>query len=114
MQEDKRSLPLVGDDPVANLPTIDGFPSSEKVYVEAEGLRVPFRRIHLAGGEPPFDVYDTTGPQGCDPRAGLPKLRAEWIARREQRGDRNFSQMHYARKGETLRVPFRRIHLAGG
>ena len=31
----KRSLPQVSaPDPVANLPVIDGFPSSEKVFVE--------------------------------------------------------------------------------
>ena len=40
---------------------------------------VPVRRIHLAGGEPPFDVYDTSGPQGLDPHQGLPKLRKPWI-----------------------------------
>jgi phosphomethylpyrimidine synthase len=84
-------------------PLEQSFPSSHKVYREVEheqaALRVPFRRIHLAGGEPAFDVYDTTGPQGCEPAAGLPKLRAEWVARRERRGDANHSQMHYARLG---------------
>ncbi|HEY0476227.1 MAG TPA: hypothetical protein VGD37_01815, partial [Kofleriaceae bacterium] len=58
----KRSLPQAGADPVADLPVIGGFPASEKVYVERDGLRVPVRRIHLQGGEPPFDVYDTSGP----------------------------------------------------
>ena len=84
-------------------PLEQSFPSSHKVYREVEhkgeSLRVPFRRIHLSGGEAPLDVYDTTGPQGFDPAAGLPKLRAEWVARRERRGDKNHSQMHYARKG---------------
>src|SRR5215510_3244371 len=74
-----RSLPQAGVDPVANLPAIEGFPASEKVYVERDGLRVPVRRIHLEGGEPPFDVYDTSGPQGVDPHAGLPRLRKPWI-----------------------------------
>jgi phosphomethylpyrimidine synthase len=79
------------------------FPSSHKVYTEIEHgeftLRVPERRIHLSGGEAPLDVYDTSGPQGCDPRHGLPKLRAPWVEKRARRGDRNVSQMHYARRG---------------
>ncbi|HEY4239133.1 MAG TPA: phosphomethylpyrimidine synthase ThiC [Kofleriaceae bacterium] len=93
----KRSLAQVTNDPVANLPAIDGFPSSEKVYVETEELRVPVRRIQLTGGEPAFDVYDTSGPQGADPHHGLPKLRAPWIAAR--RSSPNQSQMHFARQG---------------
>ena len=96
----KRSLPQAGADPVANLPSIAGFPASEKVYVERDGLRVPVRRIHLEGGEPPFEVYDTSGPQGIDPHLGLPKLRKPWIDERaaaEPVGNR--SQMHYARRG---------------
>ena len=99
----KRSLPQLGDDPVANLPAIDGFPASEKVYVEADGLKVPVRRIHLAGGEPTFDVYDTSGPQGIDPHQGLPKLRKPWIEARLRDGtlasSGNRTQMHYARRG---------------
>ncbi|MEJ7601287.1 MAG: phosphomethylpyrimidine synthase ThiC [Kofleriaceae bacterium] len=99
----KRSLPTVTKDPVANLPGMEGFPASEKVFVETDGLRVPVRRIHLAGGEPPFDVYDTSGPQGIDPHHGLPKLRAPWIAARLADktidGTGNRSQMHYARRG---------------
>src|SRR3954471_18348506 len=96
----KRSLPQAGADPVANLPTIDGFPASEKIYVEQDGLRVPVRRIHLDGGEPPFDVYDTSGPQGIDPHLGLPKLRKPWIdARAVAEPVGNRSQMHYARRG---------------
>jgi phosphomethylpyrimidine synthase len=95
-----KKLPTVGPDPIAGLPAIDGFPASEKVYVEAGDLRVPVRRIHLSGGEPPFDVYDTSGPQGIDPHHGLPKLRAPWIAARLKDGDSgNRSQMHYARRG---------------
>jgi len=96
----KRSLPQLGEDPVANLPAIDGFPASEKIYVEADGLRVPVRRIHLSGGEPSFDVYDTSGPHGVDPHQGLPKLRKPWIDARLNDGDSgNRSQMHYARRG---------------
>ncbi|MBX3159430.1 MAG: phosphomethylpyrimidine synthase ThiC [Deltaproteobacteria bacterium] len=85
---------------MAGLPAIDGFPASEKAYVEADDLRVPVRRIHLQGDNPPFDVYDTSGPQGIDPHHGLPKLRAPWIAGRLANGDTgNRSQMHYARRG---------------
>src|ERR1044071_568150 len=95
----KRSLPQAGVDPVANLPAIDGFPASEKVYVERDGLRVPVRRIHLDGGEPPFDVYDTSGPQGIDPHHGLPRLRKPWIDARLVEDTGNRTQMHYARRG---------------
>jgi phosphomethylpyrimidine synthase len=96
----KRSLPQAGADPVANLPAIDGFPASEKIYVEHGDLRVPVRRIHLDGGEPPFDVYDTSGPQGVDPHHGLPRLRKPWIdARAAAEPVGNRSQMHYARRG---------------
>lgn len=34
-------------------------------------LNVPFRRIHLAGDEPHFDAYDTSGPQNISPRIGI-------------------------------------------
>ncbi|RMH42612.1 MAG: phosphomethylpyrimidine synthase ThiC [Deltaproteobacteria bacterium] len=88
------------DDPVAAVQPTDWFPRSTKVYKEVDGLRVPFRRIELSGGEPPLDVYDTSGPQGYDLRDGLPKLRQPWIERRLARGDANVSQLHYARRGE--------------
>lgn len=86
----------------------NGRVPSHKVYVAVEHrdsdgrvseLRVPARRIHLAGEPGVLDVYDTSGPQGFDPRAGLPKLRADWVKRRLERGDTNLSQMHYARRG---------------
>jgi len=97
----KKSLPtLVDDDPVAGLTPVAGFPGSEKVYVEADGVRVPFRRVHLSGGEAPFDVYDTSGPVNHDLHHGLPKLRKPWIDARLASGDDgNRTQMHYARKG---------------
>jgi phosphomethylpyrimidine synthase len=108
------------------------FPNSRKVYVEggAPGreVRVPMREIALSGGEPPLRVYDTSGPREHDVRAGLPALRAEWIAarghvvettasyrpiddggpaippslgRRVLRGTGPVTQLHYARRGET-------------
>ncbi len=86
----------------AQTPLEQSFPSSHKIYAKLEHgsftLRVPQRRIHLSGGEPPIDVYDTSGPQGADPHAGLPRLRAPWIEKRASLGA-NLSQMHYARRG---------------
>jgi phosphomethylpyrimidine synthase len=92
-----KKLPVVES---IDVKPIEGFPSSEKVYVEQAGLKVPFRRVHLSGGEQPFDVYDTSGPQGHDPTQGLPKLRAPWIEARLRDNDSgNRSQMHYAKRG---------------
>lgn len=83
---------------VAILPPLsEHFPNSQRVY--ESDLRVPFRQIELSGGEPPVRVYDTTGPEGCDPRQGLPKLRQPWIDARTTTSDGNHSQMHYARQG---------------
>eukprot|EP00188_Purpureofilum_apyrenoidigerum_P005747 Plantae.Rhodophyta-Purpureofilum_apyrenoidigerum.ctg7826.p1 GENE.Plantae.Rhodophyta-Purpureofilum_apyrenoidigerum.ctg7826~~Plantae.Rhodophyta-Purpureofilum_apyrenoidigerum.ctg7826.p1 ORF type:complete len:615 (-),score=132.94 Plantae.Rhodophyta-Purpureofilum_apyrenoidigerum.ctg7826:272-2116(-) len=89
-----------------SIPTFEEcFPNSTKEYskvvhkeTESE-LYIPYRRVHLANGEPPFDIYDTSGPQGVNPRLGIPKLRSEWIKRREDRGDKQFTQMYYAKKG---------------
>ncbi|HSR64344.1 MAG TPA: phosphomethylpyrimidine synthase ThiC, partial [Xanthomonadaceae bacterium] len=75
------------------------IPGSRKVHVEGSraDLRVPMREIALTktptlfGGEdnPPVTVYDTSGPYTdpdarIDLGAGLPALRARWIA---ERGD---------------------------
>lgn len=93
-------LPIVVSDPLGEIPVIEGFPASQKVYLETADIRVPVRRIELSGGEPPLDVYDTSGPQGCDPHHGLPPLRKPWIDARLAAGDDgNRSQMHYARCG---------------
>ena len=81
----------------------EAFPSSHKVYDEhtvstPDGdllIRVPMREVTLTGGEAPVRLYDTSGPQGHDPRAGLPKLRESWVARR--RGQPVVTQLHYAR-----------------
>mmetsp|Transcript_12200 Transcript_12200/g.37204 ORF Transcript_12200/g.37204 Transcript_12200/m.37204 type:complete len:615 (+) Transcript_12200:92-1936(+) len=89
-----------------SIPTFEEcFPNSTKEYSEVvheetgSELYIPYRRVHLANGEAPFDVYDTSGPQGVNPRVGIPKLRREWIKRREDRGDKQFTQMYYAKKG---------------
>jgi phosphomethylpyrimidine synthase len=87
--------------PVGRLrPLEEDLPSSRKVFAEDGDIRVPMREIAVSGGQPAIRVYDTTGPQGHDVLRGLPKLRQPWIERRVARGDRNFSQMHYARRGE--------------
>ena len=87
-----------------SLPPMEvSFPSSHKVYTTVQHgeteLRVPKRRIHLAQDEPPLDVYDSSGPQGCDPRQGLPRSRAPWVAERRTGPGGNLTQLHFARKG---------------
>ncbi len=109
----------------------EAFPNSSKAFIEGPyGIRVPVREVSLAGGEEPFRVYDTSGPQGIDVREGLPALREEWIqgrnvfdtgrtsdltlhrsdtdaempatlSRSTRRGRGPVTQMHYARKGEV-------------
>jgi phosphomethylpyrimidine synthase len=97
----KQALPTITSDPVEGLAPLGELPASERVYLEDGELRVPVRRIAVAGGaEPSLDVYDTSGPRAVDLHQGLPKLRQPWIDRRVARGDVNFSQMHYARLGE--------------
>ena len=72
--------------------TTGSLPASKKVYTSPEGhpdLRVPRREIalHPSAGEPPFPVYDTSGPYS-DPEAtidvetGLPRIREAWIRER--------------------------------
>jgi len=81
----------------------DCFPNSTKQYTTVTHigvvLQVPFRRVKLSEGAPTphFDLYDTSGPQGCSPAAGLPPLRAPWVAKR--RGDPVCTQMYYAKRG---------------
>ena len=103
------------------------YPGSEKVFLKTGELEVPMRRITLSGGEPPLDVYDTSGPQGVDVTHGLPALRKPWILERGDveeverefvieseierdlipeplrrdalRGKKCVTQLHYARKG---------------
>lgn len=81
------------------------FPNSTKEFREAVHeptgtvIHVPFRRVHLSGEEPYLDIYDTSGPQNISPQIGLPKIRKEWIEKREGNGDQRFTQMFYAKKG---------------
>lgn len=64
---------------------------------------MPFRRIEVDEGRSCIEVYDTTGPQGHDPRQGIPKRRSEWIearlAKAKAEGETNVTQIHYARRG---------------
>jgi len=130
MSTRQESLPL-------SVSNREPLPGSRKMYVHGpDGIRVPFREIALSPtkgmrGEteinPPFRVYDTSGPYTdpevpIDLREGLPELRRPWIAarggesraepvrknspglelqrpRQVLRGRGNVTQMHYARKG---------------
>jgi phosphomethylpyrimidine synthase len=105
----------------------EAFPRSTKVYLEgSRGVRVPVREIALSEGEPPVQVYDTSGPNGFDVHDGLPPLRRPWIMARDvesverrdtgrrpdwppmpeglrrpvYRGRGVVTQLHYARTGE--------------
>jgi phosphomethylpyrimidine synthase len=64
--------------PLQSADFTSAFPNSRKVYVG----NVPMREIALSAGEAPLRVYDTSGPQGHDPREGLPALRRPWIMAR--------------------------------
>jgi phosphomethylpyrimidine synthase len=90
------------------------FPSSRKVFVTGSrpDLRVPMREIaqsdtRTANGadrNPAVTVYDTSGPYSdpaarIDLLAGLPPMRAKWIAERRGAKGANVTQMHYARRG---------------
>jgi phosphomethylpyrimidine synthase len=89
--------PAASDDALPTLCDHHSHFPSQKVFIEKDGLRVPQREIHLSDGSC-LRAYDTSGTQGCDVREGLPKLRAEWIARRAESGIDN-TQMGSARKG---------------
>ncbi|HEY2772595.1 MAG TPA: phosphomethylpyrimidine synthase ThiC [Candidatus Binatia bacterium] len=78
-------------------PMSDSFPSSTRVVHSTE-MPVPAREIRLSAGEAPLRVYDTSGPAPCE-GGGLPLLRKPWTERRRGLGAKNFSQMHWARKG---------------
>jgi phosphomethylpyrimidine synthase len=59
------------------------YPNSTKTYVDGpQGVRVPVREIALENGASSLRVYDTSGPQGHDVKAGLPKLREPWVSAR--------------------------------
>ncbi|MDT0187833.1 phosphomethylpyrimidine synthase ThiC [Microbacterium sp. ARD31] len=76
-------------------------PAHERVLTGP--LDVPVTRVHLTNGET-FDRYCTAGP-GSDPAAGLPALRAEWIA---ERGDTEEHPGREARLADNGRSAVRR------
>ena len=106
------------------------LPASRKVYVEAEGIRVPFREISLSPsremdgtlvGNSPVRVYDTSGPwtdpeQKHDIRDGLSALRREWIigrgdveeyeGREVQPQDNGYVSSPHVSKGSSELVEF--------
>src|SRR5437667_12038949 len=81
-------------DPTVTLPkvTTGPLPASRMVYSRPEAapdLRVPQREIALdaSSGEPPFPVYDTTGPYSdpdvaIDVEKGLARPRIAWVKER--------------------------------
>jgi phosphomethylpyrimidine synthase len=80
--------------PLTGKPTVTTGPvsGSRKVYsspADHPDIRVPFREIALsaASGEPPFRVYDASGPYTdlnarIDVDAGLPRQRTAWVKER--------------------------------
>jgi phosphomethylpyrimidine synthase len=57
------------------------------------------REIALEHGASSIRVYDTSGPQGHEVRAGLPKLRQAWVDVRRT-APHSVTQLYYARRGE--------------
>jgi phosphomethylpyrimidine synthase len=110
-------MPSVPYAPLTEADFEQAFPGSRRVHVEGpDGIAVPMREIALAGGEPPLQVYDTSGPHGVDVHVGLPPIRQSWVdARadteivrrgtrhpvRRARAGRAATQLHYARRGEV-------------
>src|SRR6266540_1168002 len=78
-----------------------------KVYVAAgDGAQVPFTEVTLDGENPPFRLYDSSGPEGVDPAGGLLPLRSPWIHGRDD-------VEHYAGRAPTLRDDGRGTERAG-
>src|SRR5689334_10967754 len=96
--------PILPKDVAPPKVTTGPLAGSRKVYSSPEGnpeLRVPFREIALTGGEPPFCLYDTSGPYtdevaAIDVKRGLPPLRTPWI---EARRGAPVTQLEFARAG---------------
>ena len=74
-----------GDAPIHEDSAPSQKPAREKVYETGArpNVRVPFTQVNLTVPEPPFLLYDTSGP-GSNPNIGLPPLRLGWI---KERGD---------------------------
>uniref|UniRef100_UPI0037BFA9A8 phosphomethylpyrimidine synthase ThiC n=1 Tax=Elstera sp. TaxID=1916664 RepID=UPI0037BFA9A8 len=87
--------------------TTGALPASEKAYITGSraDIRAPLRLIHLhpSAGEPPFPVYDTSGPYSdpsvtIDIRQGLDRPRAAWV---DARGD---TESYTSALAEALRA----------
>jgi len=94
----KKQSAVSGQHSAVPEPTTDTveLPSSRKIYIENNGIRVPFREIKLTPSKtmdgtleenPPVRVYDTSGPwtdpgQNHSVRDGLPAHRRDWIVAR--------------------------------
>src|SRR5262245_60709812 len=104
--------------------------ASSKAYVSPAAhpdVRVPLREIALsqASGEPPFHVYDPSGPYtdagaAIDVEMGLPRMRETWVRERggseEYQGRRikpedngNVAGKHLARDFPNKSAPLRRL-----
>src|SRR5262245_5111635 len=100
--------------------------ASAKVYcspADHADVRVPFREIALAEGEPAFRAYDPSGPYtdaeaSIDVEKGLPRLRAAWIRSRggvedyagrnlKPEANGNVSGKHLARDFPNKPLPLR-------
>ena len=85
--------PLLQPGTIMTNAATSSLPASSTVHVGE--LQVPFREIELSASEPPFRVYDTSGPQGHEVMKGLPPLRAGWIgARGEYEASDLLSEVH--------------------
>ncbi len=81
---------FIAADALVDSAAIAPLPNSRKIYVTGSrpDIRVPMREITQTGeNNPPISVYDTSGiytdsTVTIDIRRGLPELRAEWIAER--------------------------------
>ncbi len=98
--------------------TTGALPASEKTYVTGSraDIRAPLRLIHLhpSAGEPPFPVYDTSGPYSdptvtIDIRKGLPRPRTAWV---EAQGDTEAyeSALAAALRAQGSAEPFPVVH----
>ena len=105
--------------------TTGALSGSRKVYDSPQGrpdIRVPFREITLLGGEPPFRVYDSSGPYtdetaAIDVNRGLPRIREAWMkalgveayqgrdVKPEDNG--NVGAAHLAREFPVRHAPYR-------
>jgi phosphomethylpyrimidine synthase len=93
-------------EPLTNADFDRAYPNSRKIHVEGpHGVRVPVREVSLSGGEPPLQVYDSSGPRASNLEAGLPPLREPWIVGRGDVDARNGHRgrvIRYGREGKAV------------